>query len=35
MAHGETIAALKKCSELSRIEALKLWSELRQKGWQA
>ncbi|CAK6690268.1 DUF1651 domain-containing protein [Synechococcus sp. CBW1107] len=28
-------APLKMRRELSRIEALKLWSELRQKGWQA
>jgi hypothetical protein len=26
---------LKKCKELSRKAALKLWSELRQKGWQS
>ncbi|WP_322774622.1 DUF1651 domain-containing protein [Synechococcus sp. CBW1107] len=32
---GEPIPLLKKRKKLSRKEALKLWSELRQKGWQA
>jgi hypothetical protein len=32
---GEPIPLLKKRKELSRMKALKLWSELRQKGWQS
>ncbi len=32
---GEQVPLLKKRKELSRKEALKLWSELRQKGWQS
>ncbi|CAK6689033.1 hypothetical protein BBFGKLBO_00534 [Synechococcus sp. CBW1107] len=31
---GESIPLLKNRRELSRQEAIKLWSELREKGWQ-